>query len=199
MTADAVRAYGARATEYADLLGHEDAVAAPDRELVLRWAAERSGPVVDVGCGPGHWTDLLRRQGADVEGIDPTPQMLDLARERFPACRFRAGRLEDLGVPDGSLAGVLAWFSLIHTPPDEVPAALASVARALRPGGSTLVGFFTGDGVEPFDHAVTTAHRWPVDELTARLAEAGLVVRETHARTDPGVRPQGAIVADRAA
>ncbi|TCJ00892.1 class I SAM-dependent methyltransferase [Aeromicrobium sp. IC_218] len=174
-----------------------DAVADADRSLVLRWARERSGPVVDAGCGPGHWTDLLRREGLDVEGVDPTPEMLALARDRFPACRFRPGRLEDLGVPDASLDGVLAWFSVIHTAPEDVPAALAAVARALRPGGSVLLGFFTGTVVEPFDHAVTTAHRWPVDALADRLRDAGLVVRETHARTDPGVRPQGAVVADR--
>ncbi len=199
MTADAVRAYGARATEYADLLGTMDAVAGPDRELVLRWAAARTGPVVDAGCGPGHWTDLLHRHGVDVEGVDPTPEMLLLARERFPRSRFRAGRLEDLGVADGTLDGVLAWFSLIHTPPAQVADTLAGVARALRPGGSALLGFFTGDAVEPFDHAVTTAYRWPADELAARLRDAGLVVAQTHARTDPGVRPQGAIVAGRPA
>lgn len=192
-----MRAYGARATEYADLLGHMAAVADADRALVLRWAGERTGPVVDAGCGPGHWTDLLHRQGVDVEGVDPAPEMLVLARERFPDVRVRPGRLQDLGVADGSLDGVLAWFSLIHTAPEDVPEALAAVARALRPGGSVLAGFFTGPVVEPFDHAVATAYRWPVDELGSCLADAGLVSRERHARTDQGVRPQGAIVADR--
>jgi len=199
VTTDAVRAYTARATEYADLLGHEGAIARADRSLVLGWARERTGPVVDAGCGPGHWTDLLHRHGVDVEGVDPTAAMVDLAHERFPACRVRAGRLEDLGVPDGSLDGVLAWFSLIHTPPADVPEALDAVARALRPGGSVLVGFFTGPVVEPFDHAVTTGWRWPVDVLAAHLATAGLVVRERHTRTEPGSRPQAAVVADRPA
>lgn len=199
MTDAVTRAYGARAAEYADLLGRMDAVAAPDRELVLRWAGELVGPVVDAGCGPGHWTDLLHEAGTDVEGFDPTPRMLELARARFPGRRFRSGRVEDLGVPDGSLGGVLAWFSLIHTAPADVPAALAAVARALRPGGRLLLGFFASPEVEPFDHAVVTAWRWPVEVLAAHVEAAGLTVRETHARTDPGVRPQGALVAERPA
>lgn len=197
MTDAVARAYEDRATEYADLLGRMDAVAAPDRALVLRWARDLDGPVVDAGCGPGHWTDLLHRTGLDVEGVDPTPRMLVLARERFAGPRFRAGRLEDLGVPDGSLGGLLAWFSLIHTDPADVPTALTAVARALRPGGRLLLGFFTGAVVEPFDHAVVTAWRWPVDVLAGRVEAAGLTVLETHARTDPGVRPQGALVAER--
>jgi SAM-dependent methyltransferase len=199
MTDAVARAYGAWATEYADLLGRMDAVADEDRALVLRWARDLDGPVLDAGCGPGHWTDLLHRTGVDVEGVDPTPEMLGLARERFPEARFRAGRLEELGVPDASLAGVLAWFSLVHSDPADVPVALSAVARALRPGGRLLLGFFTGERVEPFDHAVVTAWRWPVDVLAERVGDAGLVVLETHARTDPGLRPQGALVAERRA
>lgn len=194
---EAAAAYAARATEYADLLGRMDAVAAPDRDLVLRWARAVGGPVVDAGCGPGHWTDLLHRAGLDVEGVDPVPEMLALAGARFPGVRFRPGRLQDLGVADASLGGVLAWFSLIHTDPEDVPAALDAVARALRPGGGLLLGFFTGDQVEPFDHAVVTAWRWPVGALGVHLEAAGLTVVETQARTDPGTRPQGALVAER--
>ncbi len=197
MTDDVTAAYGRRADEYADLLGHLGAVAAPDLALVRRWASALPGPVVDAGCGPGHWTDLLRREGVDVTGVDPTPRMVELARTRFPATVFRPGRLQDLGVGDGTLAGVLAWYSLIHTPPPDVPAVLDAVVRALRPGGELLLGFVTGPDVAPFDHAVVTGYRWPPSELAARLDVAGLDVLETHERHDPGARPHGAVVARR--
>ncbi|MPV36163.1 class I SAM-dependent methyltransferase [Georgenia subflava] len=198
MVADRVRrAYAARAAEYTAVLGSIDAVAGPDRELVLAWAKGLVGRVLDVGCGPGHWTDLLRRSGVDAEGVDPVAQFIDGARERYPGVPFRVGRADALGVEDGTLGGVLAWYSLIHTEPDDVDAQLRESSRAIAPGGGLLIGFFEGPAVEPFEHAVTAAYRWPVEELADRVAAAGFDVTGRHTRTDEGARPHGAIVAVR--
>lgn len=49
----------------------------------------------------------------------------------------------------------------------------------------------------PFDHAVTTAYFWPLDALARLVEEAGFTVTGRHARTDPGARPHGAIIARR--
>ncbi|MCA0217525.1 MAG: class I SAM-dependent methyltransferase [Propioniciclava sp.] len=198
MTAGEVqRAYGARAAEYAEHLGVMEAVAAPDRELVLSWAQTLTGPVLDVGCGPGHWTAYLHEHNVEIVGIDPTPEFITHARTAHPGITFRDGQAERLDAPDGSLGGVLAWYSLIHSEPAAATAALVEFARALRPGGGLLLGFFEGPVFEPFDHAITTAYRWPIGELSALLQQAGFTVTETHTRTDPGVRPHGAIVATR--
>ncbi|WP_241248939.1 class I SAM-dependent methyltransferase [Rhodococcus sp. X156] len=198
MTVDEVlQAYGERAVEYADRLGAMGAVHPEDRDLVLRWALHRPGPIIDAGCGPGHWTDFLTRAGVEVEGTDLVPAFVAQARDRFPAARFREAASDDLGVPDGSLAGVLAWYSTIHTPPEQLAAVLAELARCLAPGGSLLLGFFEGPAVEAFAHAVVTAYRWPVERLAGHLQDAGFAVREIHTRTDPGARPHGAIVAEK--
>lgn len=189
------RAYGSRAIEYAEHLGRMDAVAEADRELVYSWAKTLAGPVVDVGCGPGHWTAYLHAHGIEVTGIDPTPEFITHARSAHPVVVFREGRAEHLDVPDESLGGVLSWYSLIHAQPAEVAAVLAEFACALRPGGGLVIGFFEGPVLEPFDHAITTAYRWPVDALSVLVREAGFTVTETHTRTDPGVRPHGAIIA----
>lgn len=196
---DASAAYAARAEEYTDLFGSMDAVHGDDRALVERWAAGLAGRVVDAGCGPGHWTDFLARQGLDAEGVDLAEPFLERARAAYPGVPFRRASLADLGVPDGSLGGVLAWYSLIHTPPAETGAVLAGLARAVAPGGGLLLGFCRGPRVEPFDHTVTTAWFWPVDELAARVERAGFDVVGTAERTDPGVRPHGAISARRRA
>lgn len=191
------RAYRARAAEYAEHLGAMDAVAEPDRDLVQSWAQALTGPVLDVGCGPGHWTAHLHQHGISITGIDPTPEFIAHARAAHPGVSFRDGRAEHLDVPDGSLGGVLAWYSLIHSEPADVTAALTEFARAVRPGGGLLIGFFEGPVFEAFDHAITTAYRWPVDALSTLIQQAGFTVAETHTRTDPGVRPHGAIVATR--
>ncbi|MGW0232157.1 class I SAM-dependent methyltransferase [Actinopolymorpha singaporensis] len=133
--------------------------------------------VADVGCGPGHLTALLQDLGLDAFGLDISPGMVGHARRTYPALRFDEARMEALPVEDGALGGVLAYYSMIHTPPDELPALLAEQVRVLAPGGLVLVSFFATDGPKPvrFDHKVTPAYSWPVDRFAELLAGAGLV------------------------
>ncbi|WP_182066262.1 class I SAM-dependent methyltransferase [Curtobacterium sp. ME12] len=198
MTERVTAAYSARADEYAALLGSMDAVHPDDRALVEAWAAGRSGPLVDAGCGPGHWTAYLARQGHRVSGIDAVPEFVEHARRTHGASvDFRVGSLDALPLADGSVDGVLAWYSVIHHEPSQIGGALAEFRRVLTPGGGLLLGFFEGAAVEAFDHAVVTAYRWPVASLVALLGKAGFDVVDVHTRTDPGHRPHGAISAVR--
>jgi ubiquinone/menaquinone biosynthesis C-methylase UbiE len=168
-----------------------------DRAFVTRWARALDGRILDLGCGPGHWTDHLRRHGCDVYGVDPVETFIAGARRRFPKTTFTLGRAQQIDEPDAALAGVLAWYSLIHLAPSELDTVLRELARCLRPGGGLLMGFFEWPVAEPFDHAVVTAHRWPVNELCSRLVRAGFTIAETVTRAEPGQRPQAAIVAHR--
>ena len=102
-----------------------------------------------------------------------------------------------LPADDDSFGGILSWYSVIHTDPKDVPAILDDFARVLQTGGTLLLGFFDGPQVEPFDHAVTPAWFWPIDTIKHELTRAGFDVIETHARTDEGSRPQGAILTQR--
>ncbi|MFE2329903.1 class I SAM-dependent methyltransferase [Streptomyces sp. NPDC059385] len=133
--------------------------------------------VADVGCGPGHLTAMLHDLGLDAFGLDLSPGMVAHARRARPALRFDEARMEALPVEDGSLGGVLAHYSTIHTPPAELPALLAEQARVLAPGGLLLTSFFATDGPEPvrFDHKVTPAYSRPVDHFAELLTGAGLV------------------------
>ena len=85
--------------------------------------------VADVGCGPGHISDFLARRGLSVRGVDLSPAMIDMARRARPDLRFDLGSLLELDIGDGSLGGVLAHYSIIHTPPDRVPAAVRRVLQ----------------------------------------------------------------------
>ncbi|MFE7130290.1 class I SAM-dependent methyltransferase [Streptomyces sp. NPDC057638] len=133
--------------------------------------------VADVGCGPGHLTAMLHDVGLDAFGIDLSPAMVDHARRAQPTLRFDEGRMEALPVEDGALGGVLAHYSMIHTPPEELPALLAEQTRVLAPGGLLLVSLFGTEGPEPvrFDHKVAPAYSWPVERFAGLLAGAGLV------------------------
>ncbi|MEU4803823.1 class I SAM-dependent methyltransferase [Actinosynnema sp. NPDC023587] len=198
MSVDDVRdAYGRRAEEYTALFCPPEGMPELDRKSVSGWADGVSGPIVDAGCGPGQWTDFLRARGCDVEGVDLVPRFVEIARSRFPAGSYRVAELDALGVPDRSLAGVLSWYSIIHTDPRDVPRVLGEFARCLREGGSLLLGMFEGARVEPFPHAVTTAYFWPVQEMSQRLDDAGFLVEATESLVVPGRRPHAAILARR--
>ncbi|MBD4580122.1 SAM-dependent methyltransferase, partial [Xanthomonas citri pv. citri] len=56
MEIETVRAaYARRAGEYIARLGSIDATALADQDLINAWGRSVHGPVLDVGCGPGHW------------------------------------------------------------------------------------------------------------------------------------------------
>ncbi|ARF54061.1 class I SAM-dependent methyltransferase [Streptomyces gilvosporeus] len=175
-TADA---YDAVAVLYADLFRDSLAGLPLDRSMIAAFAelvrTTGSGRVADLGCGPGNVAASLRDLGLDVFGVDLSPVMIDLAREAYPDLRFDVGSMDALDLPDGELGGVLSWYSLIHIPPREVPSYLAEFRRVLAPGGHVLLAFFESEGgpVVPFDHKVTTAYRWPLDELAELAAKAG--------------------------
>jgi SAM-dependent methyltransferase len=159
--ADTRTSYDTVAVSYADLLRDALADAPYDRALLGLFAdlvrAAGGGPVADVGCGPGRITAYLRGLGVDAFGVDLSPGMIDVARRDHPGVRFEVGSMTDLGLADASVAGVLAWFSLIHVPDDEVPAVVAHFHRVLRPGGVLLLGFHVGTGrrLKPRATAVT--------------------------------------------
>ncbi|WP_240745067.1 MULTISPECIES: class I SAM-dependent methyltransferase [unclassified Microbacterium] len=187
--------YAARSAEYTELFGDIAQMDAVDRERIGRWADGVDGRILDAGCGPGHWTAFLAERGNEVEGIDLVPDFVDTARARFPHVAYRVASLAETGIEPGSLGGILAWYSLIHAAPEELPALLAAARLALRDGGGLLVGFFDGPDGEPFAHAVTTAHFWSIDGMSGHLERAGFAVMESETRVQDGRRPHASISA----
>lgn len=147
--------YAAVASTYADRLGGElDGL--PFERWLLDRVAEHAGeqPVVEVGCGPGHVTAYLAAAGAAATGLDLTPEMVEEARRRHPGGSYEVGDLRRLMRPTTSdgWGAVLAWYSLIHLADSELPDAVASLARPLRPGGWLVLALHTGAaGTRHFD------------------------------------------------
>lgn len=196
-TALVAAAYDARALAYQHAVGGMHHVSPADRAFVEAWAEHAAGALLDVGCGPGQWTAHLFRRGASIAGRDPSAAFIALARGSAPGIDFQLGTAEHLDVPDGALGGILAWYSLIHTNPALIDRPLREFARCLAPTGTLALGFFTGEHVEPFPHAIVQAYRWPAALLASRVTKAGFRVTEIVERTDVGQRPHGALVAVR--
>ncbi|MCC9710740.1 methyltransferase domain-containing protein [Streptomyces sp. MNU76] len=175
-------AYDAAAVTYAQLF-HDSLRDLPlDRAMLGVFAevvrAAGDGRVADLGCGPGHVTAHLAGSGLEAFGVDASPAMIELARQAHPELRFEVGSMTALDIRDGELDGVLARWSVIHTPPSQLPVILGEFHRVLAPGGHLLIGFSATDGpahpTQVFDHAVAPAYRWSPDHLAALLRESGL-------------------------
>lgn len=156
--------------------------AAVDRFAAALAGCGASGPVVDVGCGTGHQAHDLSTRGFDVIGVDPSTEMLAHARRRFPDLTLMQDDARLGSVSAAQLAGILARYSLIHVPPDQLGDVLSAWAARLATGGVVMTAFQALDtdavlDVEEFDHAVAPAWRWRPDAMSAMLADVGLTER----------------------
>lgn len=157
------------------------------------------GPVADVGCGTGYVTRYLHDAGVDAFGIDLSPEMVALARRDHPGLRFDVGTMTDLDLADGSVAGVVAFWSVVHVPDDAMPGVVAELRRVLRPGGPLLVGFHVGEGAQHTSEgysgrpvALDTYRRTP-GQVAAWLREASFGV-EAELLLGPDDDASGAVV-----
>lgn len=160
-------AYDVVAADYAKLLGGYLADSTWDRAVLGAFAEVVDGPVLEVGCGPGRITGPLAALGVQVSGIDLSPQMIEVARREHPHLTFNVGSLLDLDQPDASLGGLVAWYSLVHTPRTLLPAAFAEFFRVLRPGGHLLIAFKAT--TEPVTETATVTE--PATAATATATE----------------------------
>jgi SAM-dependent methyltransferase len=202
-------AYDTVAADYAGLLRDELAGRPVERAALAAFAeliqaTGAVGPVAEAGCGPGRITAHLDRLGLPIFGVDMSPGMLAVAQGSHPGLSFTQGYMSALPVADGALAGLVAWYSIIHTPPERLAEVFTEFGRALRPGGELLLAFQAGDEQvhlhQAYGHAITLdAYRLPPAWIEDQLTAAGLI---THTRIlrDPGPReptPQAYLLARR--
>jgi SAM-dependent methyltransferase len=105
--------------------------------VVQRAGIEEGHRVLDVGTGSGNAALLAARAGADVTAIDPSPRLLEVARQRVGAGRFEVARAEDLPFEDGSFDRVLSLFAVIFS--EQPQRAAAEITRVLKPEGRALL------------------------------------------------------------
>jgi ubiquinone/menaquinone biosynthesis C-methylase UbiE len=177
--------YDATAAEYASRFHHhlddkpvELAVLSAFAGLVR---ASGDSTVVDVGCGTGATTAILHDHGVAVRGIDLSPNMIEQARRINPHLTFSVGSMTDLDLPDASVGGLCAWYSVIHVPDTVLPQVFSEFHRVLAAGGLLLLAFQVGDRprrlTEAFGIAVTLEfHRRAPAAVAAALEAAGFGV-----------------------
>jgi SAM-dependent methyltransferase len=181
---DTRRSYDRVAERYATEIGDELRGKPLDRALLDGFAElTAGGPVLDVGCGPGHATAYL---GGPAIGLDLSPGMCRVAH-RDTGLPFAAADMTALPVRTGTVAGILCLYAVIHLDAAGRAAAYAEFARVLRPTGYALIAFHTKDSETRPGEARTLTDWWgerveltfrflePAEE-TAALAGAGLTL-----------------------
>jgi SAM-dependent methyltransferase len=177
--------YDSAADAYADHLFTELEQKPLDRHLLNRFAEAVAGRglVADLGCGPGHVAKYLHDKGVTMLGVDISPEMIRRAKEMIPAVDFRVGDMKSLDLPDESLAGIVAFYSIVHSERSELDAVFREFRRLLANGGTILLAFHIGDTVthveELWGQAVDLDFRFHTPaEVVSDLRAANILVSE---------------------
>ncbi len=190
MTSDTQIGYDRVAESYAEHLFHELNYKSFDRHLLAMFAETLKGKglVCDIGCGPGQIAHYLREQGVEAMGLDLSPKMVEKARLLNPGQRFEQADMRALPFIDGELAGITAFYSVIHIPRPNVTLVLKEFRRVLKPDGLLLLAFHIGDEVrhmdEFFDKPVSLDFTFfLIAEMRAYLNAAGFTPKIVTERT----------------
>lgn len=117
-------------------------------QLVRRHMPERTGNVLDVGCGSGVYLAPLAEMGFNVKGIDLSPGMLDACRERISRTHghlpieLSPGDIENIPFGSSSFRAVLCIGVLGYLTSDEK--GLAELHRVIEPGGLLFISVRNG-------------------------------------------------------
>jgi len=180
------RAYDTVAGTYADHFPDTRAESPLELAVVDAFAAAvtsgEGARVLDAGCGAGRMSRYLADRGCAVQGVDLSPGMVEMARRDHPDLGFAVASLTDLPFPDDTFAGVMVWYSAIHTPPQGQPQIFAEVARVLRPGGHLVIGLQAGAGTRDVSAAYAKfgleveleRYLYTADEVATLAADVGL-------------------------
>jgi len=131
-------------------------------EALVAWLVERLGigpssRVVDLAAGTGKLTRMLVPTGAEILAVEPVDAMRAKLADTCPTVAALDGTAEALPFPDGSIdvvtvAQAFHWF--------DPSAALAEIARVLRPGGHLGLAFNERDVREPWVAELSKLIRW---------------------------------------
>jgi SAM-dependent methyltransferase len=95
-------------------------------------------PMLEAGCGAGHWVAWAVANGWDAIGIDWSAALIDRARAEIPGGEFLVGDLRAIPLESGSVGSLISLGAIEHSV-EGPEAALSEFRRVLRSGGMAVV------------------------------------------------------------
>ena len=158
-----------------------------DRAMRDRLSGRGFRDALDVGCGEGRLCRMLQGLGMHTTGLDPTVSLLARARVRDPKGAYIEAMAEDMPFAGAAFDLVVSCLSLIDIA--DYRAAIAEMARVLRPGGTLLIANLTpmstaGAGLRWVKDAAGAKLHYRLDRYMEERADweewAGIRVRNWH-------------------
>jgi ubiquinone/menaquinone biosynthesis C-methylase UbiE len=192
------KVYDALAKEYAESFSGEHEKKPKDQEILRRFAQEIGDqrPVWDFGCGPGQTAHYLHGLGIEISGLDLSERLLEEARTLHPEIHFKKGNILALDCENNSIAGVVAFYAIIHFTQEQVRTAFREIFRVLQPGGIFLLTYHIGEETIHLDEFLGKKIDidfmfFTTDFIFDCLTESGFEIREIIEREPyPGVEYQ---------
>ncbi|WP_127078812.1 class I SAM-dependent methyltransferase [Rhodomicrobium lacus] len=154
-----------------------------DAPMMARIRGRRLKNALDIGGGEGRFCRMLKSEGIETTGIEPSAALREAAQSRDPSGRYLDARAEELPFEDRSFDLVVSYLTLIDI--DGIEAAIAEMARVLKPRGSLLIAnlnsFSTAGGWRTLDDGTS---RYAMDRYLEERDEwvnwRGIAVRNWH-------------------
>ncbi len=142
--------WGRRPRDWADL-------AEPSNEPLFATVLEHLGVhtgtrLLDIGCGSGYAAAMAAARGATVTGIDITPELIAIARERLPHAHFVVGRMDDLPFEDDAFDAAVGFNAFPFA--EDSAKAVREAARVVKSKGLVAATTFA----EPERNESTALH-----------------------------------------
>lgn len=142
------KSYNLVAEKYHELFKDEMDQKEYDRNLLDDFARyfTPDSIIYDMGCGPsGHIGKYLHDKGFNVVGIDISEKCIEITSQYNPHMQFRTMDMADLQLEGESIDGIIAFYSIIHTPKENIHEIFYEFHRVLKRGGKLLVTVKEGD------------------------------------------------------
>lgn len=107
-------------------------------------APHQKGKYLDIGCGTGNYTVALSEKGLSMIGVDPSTEMLKVAKARTDQIEWKIGRSESLALKDVSIEGIVACLTIHHW--SELEKSFSELNRVLKLAGKLVI--FTSTPVQ---------------------------------------------------
>ena len=139
--------YNTVSKEYAEAFTGEHQKKPKDREILCRFSQQvgNKRPVWDLGCGPGQTTEYLKSLGVEISGLDLSENILQQAKTIHPDIHFQKGNILELEFENDSIAGIVAFYAIVHFTKEQAGIAFSEIFRVLKPGGLFLFTYHIGD------------------------------------------------------